>query len=96
MLSVTNKPFMLSVFMLNVIMLIVVMLSVTNKPFMMSVTNKRFMLSVVMLNVVAPILCLQVTQLYLAENFLCLCLLLKIKYCEYSPMGHIHIILFSS
>ncbi len=45
MLSVTNKPFLLSVIMLNV-----VMLSVVNKPFTLSV----IILSVVMLNVVAP------------------------------------------
>jgi hypothetical protein len=41
MLSVTNKPFMLSVFILNVVML--------------NVTNKPFMLSVFMLNVMVPI-----------------------------------------
>ncbi len=56
-LSVTNKPLMLSVITLNVIML-----SVTNKPFMvsvvmlngimLSVTNKPFILSVVKLNVI--------------------------------------------
>jgi hypothetical protein len=46
MLSLTYKPFMLSVFMLNVVMLSVFMLSV----FMLSV----FILNVVMLSVVAP------------------------------------------
>ncbi len=43
MLSVTNKPFVLSVVMLNV-----VMLSVTSKPLVLSVT----MLNVVMLSVI--------------------------------------------
>jgi hypothetical protein len=37
MLSVTCKPFMLSVIMPSVIMLSVLHLSVTNKPFMLSV-----------------------------------------------------------
>jgi hypothetical protein len=46
MLSVANKPVMLSVFMLNVVMLSVVMLSV--------VVLSVVMLSVVVLNVVAP------------------------------------------
>ncbi len=51
MLSVTNKPFLLSVFMLNVIMVNVFMLSV----FMLSIVMLCvFMLSVIMLNVVAP------------------------------------------
>ncbi len=47
MLSVTNKPFLLSVIMLNVVMLNVIMLNVV-------------MLSVVMLNVVAPHRCLRI------------------------------------
>jgi hypothetical protein len=41
MLSVSNKPFMLSVFMLNVVIL--------------SVSNKTFMQSVFMLNVVSVV-----------------------------------------
>ncbi len=56
MLSVTYKPFMLSVIMLNVIykpfMLSVIMLNVIYKPFMLSV----IMLNVVMLSVVAATL----------------------------------------
>jgi hypothetical protein len=52
MLSVENKPFMLSVFMLNV-----VMLSVENKPFMLSVFMlNAIMLRAVMSNVLAPFL----------------------------------------
>jgi hypothetical protein len=51
MLSVTNRPFMLSIIMLNVVMLSVVIL----KGIMLSVVIlKGIMLSVVMLNVVAP------------------------------------------
>ncbi len=50
MLSVKNKPFMLSVFKLNIIML-----SVENKPFMLSVFMlNAIMLRAVMPNVVAP------------------------------------------
>jgi hypothetical protein len=55
MLSVTYKPFMLTVVMLNVIML-----SVTYKPFMLSaVMLNIIVLSVVMLSVVAPLKPLQ-------------------------------------
>jgi len=53
MLSVTYKPFVLSVIMLNVIML-----SVTYKPFVLSVIMLNVvMLSAVMLSVVAPFYC---------------------------------------
>ncbi len=62
MLSVANKPFMLSFFILNVIMLSVIMLSVI----MLSVIMLRvimlrvILLSVIMLNVVVPVkLCVQ-------------------------------------
>jgi hypothetical protein len=51
MLSVTNKPLMLSVFMLNIVMLSVIMLSVV----MLNVVIRSVvMLNVVMRNVVAP------------------------------------------
>jgi hypothetical protein len=45
MMSITGKPFILSVVLLNVIMRV---------SFMMSVTGKPFVLSVIMLNVVEP------------------------------------------
>ncbi len=55
MLSVTNKPFMLSVLLLNVVMASVFMLSVTNKIFMLSaIMLNVIMESVFMLSVVAP------------------------------------------
>jgi hypothetical protein len=63
MLSVTNKPFILSVFILNVIML-----SVAYKPFILSSFMLNvIMLSVVMLNVVAPLQHLKTVQL--SESF---------------------------
>ncbi len=73
MLSVANKPFMLSVVMLSVankpFMLSVVMLSVANKPFMLSVVMLSvIMLNVVMLNVVAP--CKYLHQLNLPKKML--------------------------
>ncbi len=52
-LSVANKPFMLSGIMMNVIML---MLSVANKRFMLSIIMLNvIMLIVIMLNVVTPV-----------------------------------------
>ncbi len=50
MLSVVNKPIMLTVYMLIVVMLNVIMLSVANKPIMVSV----YVLIIIMLNVMAP------------------------------------------
>ncbi len=56
MLSVTNKPFKLSVLSLNDVMASVLMLSVTNKTFMLSaIMLNVVMASVLMLSVVAPL-----------------------------------------
>jgi hypothetical protein len=55
MLSVKNKPLMLSVVTLNTVILIVIMLSLKNKPLMLSVVIlNAIMPSVIMVSVVAP------------------------------------------